>query len=418
MTSEKRGITFAGEYILDEFSILKADSDLALDIRNQLSGLFIYEDMFSPFISGTAVIRDTLDLLNIYGRGGKNLVRIKITTPGIGKMEGYFHLYKISDRSKVADRTAVYTLNFVSQESLVDTSLHISKRFSGSPNEIAEIMYKKYLKTDKKVITSQTSNRTVYVSNYWSAVENLAFLSDNSLSDKNTADFFAFENRDGFNFTSMETVIRQDPIQEFEKSDYVMTVVRPNDGSVVRDINREYRQIQEISVSKVYDFMTDADSGAIRNRMLFHDITRKQYTVQDFEQSSDNKTLLNKNRLYTDNIIQSMRTKIIPARKQFALFENSDLSNARFLSKRVMHVSMLQGQKIEIDVMGRLDYTVGKKVHVNLNQLKNITKDMSEDEIQDKILSGFYIVTAILHRFDGKSHSCKLELMKDSTLSS
>ena len=46
-------ITFAGEYTLDEFSILKADSDFALDIRNQLNGFYVYEDMFSQFISGT-----------------------------------------------------------------------------------------------------------------------------------------------------------------------------------------------------------------------------------------------------------------------------------------------------------------------------------------------------------------------------
>ena len=417
MNNNKRGITFAGEYVLDEFSILKADSDLALDVRNQLSGIFIYEDMFSPFISGTAVIRDTIDMINLFGRGGKNLVRIKITTPGIGKMEGYFHLYKISDRSEVAERTSVYTLNFVSEESLVDTSLHISKKFSGQPSEIAETIYRQYLKTSKKITTSPSSNRSAFVANYWSAVETLAFLSDNALSDKNTADFFAFENRDGMNFISMETVIRQPVIQEFAKTDYTMTQVREGDGAVVRDINQEYRQIQEITVDTVYDFMKDSESGAIRNRMLVHDITRKQYEVQDFEQTKDTKTLLNKNRMYTDKVIESMRTKIMTARKQYGLFEVADLSNARFLSKRVMHSAMIQGQRIEIDVMGRVDYTVGKRVSVDLNQLKNITKDMSNDEIKDKMLSGFYIVTAILHKFDGKSHSCKLELMKDSTIS-
>ena len=242
-------------------------------------------------------------------------------------------------------------------------------------------------------------------------------MADNALSDKQTADFVRCENRDGFNFISAETIIRQEPIQQFQKSVYMMTLVRPNDGSVVRDINLEFRQIQEINVDTLYDFMADTESGAIRNRILIHDITRKQYSVEEYEQSSDNKTLLNKNRLYTDKAIQSMRTKIIPSRTQFGLFERSDLSNSRFISKRIMHIAMMQGQRLEIDVMGRLDYTVGKKVYLDLNQLKNITKDMSKDEYQDKMLSGFYIVTAIVHKFDGKAHTCKMELMKDSTIS-
>lgn len=409
-------IAFVGEYTIEEFAILKADSDLALDIRNQLNGFYVYEDMFSPFISGTAVIRDTVDIINMFGRGGKNLIRLKISTPGLGELEGYYHLYKISDRSEVADRTQVYTLNFISLESLTDTSLHISKRFSGSPSDIAREIYTKYLKTQKTVNTTPSSNRTAFVANYWSAVTSLAFLADNALSNKSSADFMSFENRDGFNFVSVESIGQQPVMQEFKKTDFVMERLRPNDGAVVRNLEREYQQIQNISVSTVYDFMTDTESGAIRNRVLIHDIVRKQYDVRDFSQVDDTRKLLNQNRLYADSVIKTMRTKIVPARKQTGLFDNTDLSNKDFVSKRIMHMSMVQGQRVEIDVMGRLDYTVGKKVRLDLNQLKNITKDMPEDDVRDNMLSGFYIVTAIMHKFDGSAHTCKLELMKDSTI--
>jgi len=32
------------------------------------------------------------------------------------------------------------------------------------------------------------------------------------------------------------------------------------------------------------------------------------------------------------------------------------------------------------------------------------------------MLSGDYIISAIAHTFDGKSHTCQLELMKDSVV--
>lgn len=409
------GITFAGEYILEEFSILKADSDLAVDIRNQLSGFYIYEDMFAPFMSGTAVIRDTLDLINLFGRGGKNLIRIKVTTPSLGSIEGFFHLYKISDRSITAERTAVYTLNFVSLESLTDSSLHISKRFTGNPSDIANELYTKHLKTEKRVITSPSSNKVAFVANYWSAIKGLVFLTDNAVSDKGASDYVAFENRDGFNFMSIASIHTQPAIQDFINTNYVMTQRREGSSEVVRDINLEYRQIQNISVQNVYDFMRDIESGAIRNRVLLHDVVRKQYRVEDYEQTKDVRSLLNKNRLYTDKVIETVRTKIMTVRMQTGLFESGDLSNARFASKRVMHMAMSRGQQVEIDVMGRTDYTVGKKITLELNQIKNITQDMDESEIRDNMLSGNYITTAVRHKFDGKSHTCKIEAMKDST---
>ena len=40
-SNPNKGITFAGEFILDEFAILKADSDLAVDVRNQLNAFYI-----------------------------------------------------------------------------------------------------------------------------------------------------------------------------------------------------------------------------------------------------------------------------------------------------------------------------------------------------------------------------------------
>ena len=134
------------------------------------SAFNIYEDMYSPLITGTAVIRDTLDLPSLFGRGGKNLLRIKVRTPGYKSIEGFFHLYKIGDQSLVKERTQIYTLNFVSLESITDTSLHISKRFIGSPSQIAEDIYQTHLKTEKTITVSPSSNRTAYVSNYWSEI--------------------------------------------------------------------------------------------------------------------------------------------------------------------------------------------------------------------------------------------------------
>jgi hypothetical protein len=73
-----------------------------------------------------------------------------------------------------------------------------------------------------------------------------------------------------------------------------------------------------------------------------------------------------------------------------------------------------QSTKIEIEVLGRVDYTVGKKVYVEIPLTRQISKD--DTDILDKVYSGNYIIGAISHRFDSDKHMCTMELIKDSTL--
>ena len=72
---------------------------------------------------------------------------------------------------------------------------------------------------------------------------------------------------------------------------------------------------------------------------------------------------------------------------------------------------------IEIDVYGRTDYTVGKKVKVQMNQLRDLSKDEDSKDLLDKLYSGTYIITAMSHQITKGEHRCTLELCKESTLS-
>ena len=100
----------------------------------------------------------------------------------------------------------------------------------------------------------------------------------------------------------------------------------------------------------------------------------------------------------------------------FGTFGISETSNYRTTQRRTSYMRLLQSSKIEIDVYGRTDYTVGKKVKVTLNKLQSIVQHNTADEILDRVYSGVYIITAVAHQITRESHKCTLELCKESTL--
>ena len=152
MSEEK--VIQAGSYDLKFVDILKANGE-SVNVREQIDSITIYEDMYSPFITGKLTFRDTFDLPSILGRSGRDLVRFHITTPIVNDetldIKGTYFIYKAGERELVRDRTQMYNLHFISIESLFDINSQISRRFAGSADELVKKICSEYLSTTKKI---------------------------------------------------------------------------------------------------------------------------------------------------------------------------------------------------------------------------------------------------------------------------
>jgi hypothetical protein len=414
VTPAKSGLSFAGEYIIEDCS-LETREGLAIDIINQISGVVVYEDMFSPFISGTLFVRDTHDLPNIMGKSGMSILKLKISTPSFANntaINGYFHVYKQADREITKQREQVYTLRFISIEALND-NYSISRSFSGPPELIAENIIRKYLKSNKPYTSSSTSRQIKYVSNYWGASKNFYYLCEHALRTDKISNFMFYENRSGFNFKNI-TDIAEEPIAfDFAYNDYV-TVSKSEVSSeyVYRDKNLDYKKILEYKVDVTYDYETDRRTGSIKSVLYAADPILKQYNRLTYNMAADTAPKLNGSFFYSPNTISLTEDVIRTRNRYYNVFDRGDSSNLDFLQARTAQIRRIQSSKIEIEVLGRVDYTVGKKVYVNLPLIKKVD---AEDETEDQLYSGFYIISAIAHRFSIDKHLCTMELIKDST---
>ena len=114
-------LRFAGDVNIEKVSITTS-SGFTQEITNQVVGLQIFEDLFSPFITGSLIIKDSLDLLNLFPFSGEEFLQLRVSTPTLkgSKIDGNFYIFKMADREIVGDRSVVYELHFITQEAVID----------------------------------------------------------------------------------------------------------------------------------------------------------------------------------------------------------------------------------------------------------------------------------------------------------
>lgn len=422
MSEEK--VIQAGSYDLKFVDILKANGE-SVNVREQIDSITIYEDMYSPFITGKLTFRDTFDLPSILGRSGRDLVRFHITTPIVIDetldIKGTYFIYKAGERELVRDRTQMYNLHFISIESLFDINSQISRRFAGSADELVKKICSEYLSTTKKIETDPSIEQLRYVSNFWSPTKNLEFLSQHARTGSGDTSFLFFENRDGFVFKTISSLAAQPILQSFFASDYSIDVEANSTsmrlGEVTRNPVKDYRVIHgSYRVKTMYDYMGAQQAGAIASKMTTYDMVKKKIDLPEYRMSISG--ILNENSLFRPDVINSTNPVRMHMMKHFSSNAHQNNStNSGFAQQRVAEMHMLNSSRIEIDVYGRTDYTVGKKVFLGVNATKPIDRTTDIADTEDTNYSGNYLITAIRHVFDRTSHISTIELSKESTKS-
>lgn len=411
-------LKFAGDVNIDKIRIV-TPTGFFQDIAAQVITIHVYEDLFSPFISGSLILKESLDLINLFPFIGEEYLELEISTPTLqsNNIKGKFHIYKMTNREIVGDRSMVYQLHFISVESLSDLNKKISKSFAGKISDlVSKFITDQYdgLESKKAVFVEPTLNNTKYVSNYWSPVQNITYLCEQAVNQNKTPDFLFFENRDGFYFMSLESLYAGGLFQEFVYDKYTRDDL-PNGGSV-RNVQEDYKRILDITIPVGFDYIDRIRSGMISSKMITYDITKKTYATKNYNmfQRFDQQNHLNKFPINSSRSVFRNNAAILTKSKAFGSMTGfGDVTDAKSIQERTSLMKLAEANKLEITVPGRADYTVGQKISVILNKMEPISND--DADITDKMFSGFYIIAAINHVITKQNHECVMEVIKESS---
>ena len=411
-------LRYAGDVSIDNVTIISSKG-VYQNVRNQVIQLRLFEDIFSPFITGAIVLKESFDLQSLLPLIGEEFLELKITTPTLDKpIEGLFHIYKMSDKTTLGDRSIGYELNFISSEAVVDSNKRISKVFSGKISDIVSTFVVDKidgLESKKKFNIETTRNTIKYVSPYWTPVQNLTFLSDNSISENQSPSYLFYENRDGFNFKSIESLYQKTSFQQFVMDKYSRDSF-PQGGNAL-NILEDYKRVGEIEFVTSYDYLDRISGGMYTSKLISYDSTKKTYTVKNFDikQKFSKQKHLNDNPLFSNKAVGRSNAKHILFPRAFETFTSfGDTTNARVVQERISFLKMAEAQKVVITVPGRCDYTVGQVAELTLYKKQPMKKSDRHEDLIDDVNSGRYLVAAINHQIGADGHTCFIELIKDS----
>ena len=418
-------LAFAGQYYLDAIDIIQPNG-IAIDIREQIEQITIYEDIFSPFITGNLICLDTADLPSLLLSAGADLLRLTIWTPSIEKskrIDRYFHIYKLSDRAELSDRSQTYIYHFISQESIVDTSYNFSRTFRGDGKTNIKTIIEKGLGSKVPLVGEESSNAVTYTSNNWSSTKNIRYNCENSIAKDSTPSFVFFESRYGFEFQPLTSLAKKAPINKFVTSNQISDVTTEgvSRGEVVVDLGKDYRTILSFKANLTYDYQRDKSTGMMNSRQFSFDLTTKRIGDTTFSANSDTRERMNPKLFYSKDVIStsyrgSVGSVLLNNQRHFKLYDDvEETTDVKFRQQRISILRQFRQHVVEIEVFGRTDYTVGETVDTDFNKLRSIAETTQLKDVSDPLFSGKYLITAVCHRFtrDGK-HICKLELSRDS----
>jgi hypothetical protein len=419
MESSQKSVRFAGDVSIDKVKITTR-SGLGQDVTAQVIAIQLFEDLFSPFISGSLILRESLDLLNIFPFAGEEQLELEVSTPSLekGNIKGTFYIYKMTDRELLGEKSVVYQLHFISPEAIIDINKKVSRVFGDKPETIVDYLVRDDINglQSKKSLKFEESNRHIkFISNFWSPIKSIHYATSGAVNQNNSPSYVFFENRDGFNFVSLESLYSSNVYQEFTYDKY--TRDNRKDGSDIKNVGEDYKRIDSVSVPVVVDYLDRIRNGMFSSKMLSYDMTKKQYNVKPytlFDNFAGAKHL-NEFNVSSDKAIFRTNSMVIDYPRANSTFSGyGDATNYRNEQKRISLMKSAEANKLQIVVPGRCDYTVGQKVNVRLYKVEPLSK--TDTDNLDKMLSGNYLVAAVNHYINRERHECNMELIKDSLI--
>lgn len=406
-------IGFAGDIDVQKCTITSSNG-VELDILHMVASINLYEDMYSPFLTAEVVVIDSIGLANKLPFRGEELITLTVKDgSGAGIVNQNFFCYKLKDRISLKENVYSYSLMLISCEAIDDISIKISKAYSGQPSEIVtNLVSREGLQSPKLVLAEDTKTPIQFIANYWSPIQAIKFLCDRSVSKSSKSPSYVFyETKVGFRFMSLNFLATQ-------SSQHTFTYTTRVDNDVKHSLER----IRELFVDESFDYIKRVKAGTYGSRLLLVNPVAKSYMYRNYDFTKANKDFarLNESPISTDNVTRRVNSVFDVRTAPTSTFKDMAFEGTlEWFQQRKTELALKDSQKIQIEVPGRMNISVGDISDVFI--YSEVPRDSSSADtdftkLLDKVLSGRYMITAINHKINKKEHLMMLELSKDSMM--
>lgn len=310
------GLQKPGDVIINQLLLNTASSDVSLDLKPYMMEFHLYEDIFSPTLQGSVIIRDAVNLIGKLPIIGDEVLTVDIQTPW-GDMGGYnksnlgsydpinkiqksFSVYAVKDRKLNNDREQYYQLFFCSIEASTDNIIRLSQKFEGTTDEIVSKIFEENISTprlftNKNVIEKPDEKTELFIADtphestitfvppMWSPIQCINWLAKRCIgAEYKTPTFMFFETTKGFYLSSIEELVTYQLENNQIYSDYVY---HPNLSELpkVSSLSKGFATIEAIKFLNNLDIIQSQDLGHFASTVYKFDMIKKEYTAYTYD---------------------------------------------------------------------------------------------------------------------------------------
>ena len=412
-------------------------------------GFTYYEDITKPFISANLNINDSG--MNLIGNGtgpitGGELVEIDIEGPDNKDYTYQFRVYRVGDRVQ-SGKIQNYNLGLISEEALIDPQTRIRSALTGRIDQIVErCLGSDGLDTDKDIIVDPTLNKKKILPKNLTPFAICAKLQDQAIPlskggkgkgegaattsgsySDGTAGFFFYENANGFNFRSIDTLMDIKNKMNLNSAGGSSTIKTFQDSAG----DEMDTKLIDVQFTSEINLMHGLRTGAYALQCQYYDFSTGEYTEKTYSanRSWDQQAHLGAQDALTpgQRFLASRPTRIVSAildnESYYSGQDSASPQNGKndypdwttsTLPQSISRNYLLNTQGLRVVVPGNLQLVVGDIVKVLLQNMS--TEEDRSVESVDSEHSGFYLVTALSRFYNtvDRRVTTMLSLKRDS----
>jgi len=398
----------------------------SVDIRHVFTEMVFYEDIFANAMSGYVKLLDSHNLpetLPIIGDGSEKIV-VTISTNSKAKFKKEFLIYKCEDYALNGTKQYVtYKLFFASAPFILNQQKRLRRSFGSEEqgvraSEIVENVCKNMLDiaASKLYVEKSRFDRNVVCPN-WTPFQLINHLAQSDILDGGSptkdkdSTFLFYEDKDGFKFVALSTII-EDALHKNKAINSLTMTDFSKFSDKEKSIRRsDPRQILSLVLPTCFDQLANASAGLYGNRYIYHDIINKNIRIEEFDYEAS----FAKFATVDTGSLTGLRsnspkeaTVILPGEYHY---ENDSKADTPWRQVHRSRIQQLDNYIVYAEVTGNTSHVLANVVNLDI---PSTMKENSGKPRMNSHLSGKFLVSKIKHVITAESYTQVLELRKGS----
>ncbi len=433
----------------EELVIQSNDQKRTINLVAGVVSVDYYEDILSPTVTAKIRVINTGDTIvkegskekqSIYNglplRGGERL-SMKILDQGktgegeekkgldFSNPEKYLFVSSITQVLQEEQRES-FLLNLVSREAITNETTRVYKRYRGRISDtVRKILTDPLIglnvdKSKLNKIVESTKGSYDFVGNLRKPFSTLISLASKSIPNKSgdaTAGFVFFQTQDGFQFSSIDSLIKQ-------KSKATYTYTDVNESSITK--NNDYKILQ-YTVDKNQNLIENLRMGTYSFRRLsFNPLSfqfkQEVYNYGDKNSGKKNDRMNNlgtkelqlpkisdDSKLTLDQLPTRTVSQIVDVGASTTVSKDDNYPADKYQGQNVVRYNLLMTQSVSMTVPCNTDLKAGDIITCLFPKISR--EDKNEYDSEE---SGKYMIKELCHHFEAKRSFTSMTLVRDT----